>query len=156
MVGPSLNVARNRHSAVVLDGCIYTYGGAVQQALNSIEKLSVDSNERNWTIFSIEGLSARCRAFMCRLNHNEIVVAGGCNTERLSDAFAFNPKTQTVRTIVDQSDFSFYGRSDQVALNQSGEVFALGRDKDDQLHAMALDAAANTLKSLNCFGKCTN
>ena len=149
-------MARSRHAAVVLDGYIYTYGGTVQQALSSIERLSVDSNESSWTIFSIEGLSARCRAFMCRLNDNEIVVAGGCNTERLSDAIAVNPKTQTVRAIVNQSEFSFYGRSDQAALNQSGEVFALVRDKDNQLHAMAIDAAANTLKSLVCFGKCTN
>ena len=91
---------------------------------------------------------------VCRLNDSEMVIAGGFDGDRLADAMIVSPQNKTCRTVVEHAELGFYGRSDQTALCQSGEVFSLARDEDDEIHILAFSTQTNTIKSLLCFGSC--
>ena len=101
---PSLNIARNRHSATIVNGNIYVVGGSANRGcMNTIERLDIARNSQFWTIFTIEGLSARCRAMASRLNDTELVIAGGYDGDRLSDAVIVKPQEKTCQTVVQQN-----------------------------------------------------
>ena len=83
---PKLNKARQRASSCMISGNLYTVGGwdSSEQGVESIERLNVKADAREWELFNINTISSRRELMVGPLNDREMLVAGGYGSDTLS------------------------------------------------------------------------
>ena len=70
----------------MISGNLYTVGGwdSSEQGVESIERLNVKADAREWELFNINAISSRRELMVGPLNDREMLVAGGYGSDTLS------------------------------------------------------------------------
>ena len=98
---PSLVQPRSRHSSTATETATYVYGGRDGEGefLNTFERLAFaeetdwegNKEAREWTSFTVAGLSPRREPLMVHINKSAMLILGGFYTSNLSDGAIIDP-----------------------------------------------------------------
>ena len=110
-----------------MNGKIYAVAGNTgftDYPLNSIERLNVSGNAKQWELIVLDQLSARDRPMASALNDNQFIIGGGYDGNRmLKDAVIFDEASMNQQRAADIGlAFISLGRS---AMVSAGMVIAV-------------------------------